>query len=61
MEIKGVTIQVEFDNKLNEAAWVLLDEIRKFQQVEPQLFNNLKGCLKVAIEKYLEEAIEESK
>lgn len=39
---------------LNEAGWVLLREIQKYQHIEPKLWNNLKGCLKVAIEKYIE-------
>jgi hypothetical protein len=54
--------KVEFDDALNEAGWVLLDEIMKYQEVDPHLFNNLKVCLKLAIEVYLtEKAKEESK
>ena len=46
-------INVTSDDALNDAAWTLLDEIGKFQKVEGHLFNNLKGCLKAAIETYL--------
>lgn len=46
-------VNITFDSALNDASWTLLDEIGKFQKVEGHLFNNLKGCLKVAIETYL--------
>lgn len=46
-------VNVTFDDALNVAAWTLLDEVGKFQKVEAHLFNNLKGCLKAAIETYL--------
>lgn len=48
-----MAVEIEFDNALNEAGWDLLDKIGNFQHVEPHLFNNLKGCLKSAIETYL--------
>lgn len=44
---------------LNNAAWVLLDKIQEHQQVDAPLFNNLKSCLKAAIEVYLTENFEE--
>lgn len=43
---------------LNEASWKLLDKIQEYQQVDALLFNNLKGCLKEAIEVYLKEVFE---
>ena len=43
---------------LNSAAWVLLDELGNYSEVEPILFNNLKECLKAAIEEYLKEALQ---
>lgn len=43
---------------LNNAAWELLNKIQEYQQVEAPLFNNLKGCLKEAIEVYLTEVFE---
>jgi len=46
-------------DELNNAAWVLLDKIQEHQQVDAPLFNNLKGCLKEAIEVYLTEALKE--
>lgn len=45
--------EIEFDDALNEAGWTLLEEIQKYQEVDGYLFNNLKGCLKAAIETYL--------
>ncbi len=45
--------KVDFDDALNFAGWVLLEEIQKYQEVDGHLFNNLKGCLKAAIEAYL--------
>ena len=44
---------------LNNAAWLLLERIREYQEVEPYLFNNLKGCLKDSIELFLTEKLEE--
>lgn len=38
---------------LNDATWKLLFKIQEYQEVEPNLFNNLKSCLKAAIEVYL--------
>ena len=46
-------VKIAFDDALNDASWTLLDEIGKFQKVEGHLFNNLKSCLKAAIETYL--------
>lgn len=45
-------------NALNDAAWKLLDEIQivEGKPVSAILFNNLKPCLKAAIETYLNEA-----
>lgn len=41
-------------NELNEAAWMLLDEIVKIDgEISPELFNNLKPVLKEAIELFL--------
>jgi hypothetical protein len=45
---------IEYDDALNAAGWVLLEEIQKYQNVDPLLFNHLKQCLKLAIEKYIE-------
>lgn len=42
---------------LNEASWKLLDKIQEYQQVDALLFNNLKGCLKEAVEVYLNETL----
>lgn len=53
-------IQIKMGSEaLNEAGWRLLEEIQNVtqEQVSPVLFNNLKGCLKVAIEVYLNEAL----
>lgn len=47
-------VEIEYDDALNEAGWTLLEEIQKYQQVDGHLFNNLKFCLKAAIEKYNE-------
>lgn len=52
-------VEIDYDDALNEAGWVLLDEIGKFQKVEGHLFNNMKGCLKAAIEKYLAEQLKQ--
>lgn len=48
-------------SELNNASWKLLEEIQKFQQVDAPLWNNLKGCLKQAIEVYLNESIAQEK
>jgi len=40
-------------DSLNDAAWELLDKISEYQEVNATLFNNLKSCLKAAIEVYL--------
>lgn len=45
---------------LNDASWAILHEIRKFQNVDGHLFNNLKGCLAVGINTY-NTKLEESK
>lgn len=44
---------VEYDDALNEASWVLFNELQKHGEVSTGLFNNLKGCLRVSIETYL--------
>lgn len=49
-----MTIEIEYDDALNEAGYTLLEEIQKYQEVDGHLFNNLKSCLKAAIEKYNE-------
>lgn len=46
-------VEIEYDDALNQAGWELYEMISKFQHVEPRLFNNMKGCLKAAIETYL--------
>jgi hypothetical protein len=46
-------VEIEFDDALNDAAWNLLDGVRKYQEPNAYLFNNLKVCLKEAIEEYL--------
>lgn len=46
-------------SELNDASWVLLEQIEKYQQVDPPLFNNLKGYLKEAIEVFLTKKLEE--
>jgi len=54
-----MTIEINMTgDALNNAAWKLLDKIQEHQQVEAPLFNNLKGCLKEAIEVYLTETFE---
>jgi hypothetical protein len=54
-----MTIQIDMgSDALNEAAWKLLDKIQEYQQVDAPLFNNLKGCLKEAIESYLTQTFE---
>ena len=53
-------IKIEMgSDALNEAAWALLEEIQSVTQeaVSPKLFNNLKPCLKAAIEVYLNQAL----
>lgn len=44
---------VEYDDALNEASLVLLNELQKHGEVSTGLFNNLKGYLRVSIETYL--------
>lgn len=51
--------KVEFDNALNEAGWAMIHELQKFGGVGGRMFNNMKPCLKVAIEKYLSESDKE--
>ena len=46
---------------LNNAAWLLLERIGEYQEVNAYLFNNLKGCLKDSIELFLTEKLEEKK
>lgn len=46
-------IEVNYDNALNEAGWVLIEELRKFGDVNGHQFNHIKPSLKLAIEKYL--------
>lgn len=55
VELKPV---VEYDDALNEAGWVLLNELQKHGEVSTGLFNNLKGCLRVSIEAYLKAKLE---
>lgn len=49
-------MKIEFDNALNEAGWELVSELRKFGDVNGHMFNNIKQCLKSAIEVYLSES-----
>lgn len=51
-------VTIDFDDALNDAGWTLLDKIGEYQHVDGPLFNNLKSCLKAAIETYLEKTIE---
>jgi hypothetical protein len=44
---------------LNKAAWLLHDRISQYQEINAPLFNNIKGCLKDAIELFLTEKLEE--
>lgn len=44
---------------LNNAAWLLLNKMQEYQEINAQLFNNLKPCLKEAIELFLVETFEE--
>lgn len=54
-----MTIQINMTgDALNNAAWKLLDKIQEHQEVEAALFNNLKECLKEAIELYLTDVFE---
>ena len=54
-------MNVEFDNALNDAGLAMIDEMRKYGDFDWGVFNNIKPCLKVAIEKYLEEKEKEGK
>lgn len=53
-------MKIEMGSKeLNEAAWLLHNEIVKIDgEISPQLFNNLKPALKEAIELFLSMKIE---
>lgn len=56
--VQPVAVTVEFDDALNKAGWELLERIYSLNvEVPPILFNNLKGCLKSAIEVYLQEKL----
>lgn len=44
---------------LNNAAWLLVHKIQEHQEMNAQLFNNIKPCLKEAIELFLTETFEE--
>jgi len=50
MEKKEINIG---SDALNDAGWELLNQINQYQAVDGPLFNNLKSCLKAAIEVYL--------
>lgn len=53
-----MSIQVPFDDAMNKAGWELLGKIQDLGvDVPAVLFNNLKGCLKSAIEVYLTEKL----
>lgn len=55
-----MTIKIDLgSDALNNAGWLLLDKIQEHQTVDAPLFNNLKSCLKEAIELYLTEVFEE--
>lgn len=56
-----VKVSINYDNALNDAGWILINAIGRYQEVSPALFNNMKGCLKEAIEAYLEATIKENK
>jgi hypothetical protein len=48
------TVHLEFDDAMNEAGWVMLDNLRDLGvELTPEVFNGLKGKLKDAIEVYL--------
>lgn len=54
MEIEKMSnIEINYDNALNEAGWALIEEMRKFGEVNGNQFNHIKPSLKIAIEKYL--------
>jgi hypothetical protein len=56
--VKPAAVTVEFDDALNKAGWELLERIYALDvEVPAILFNNLKGCLKSAIEVYLTEKL----
>lgn len=54
-------IEIEYDNPLNDAAWALHEQISQYSEINGHLFNNLKSCLKAAIEEYLAKSLEENK
>jgi hypothetical protein len=51
--LDNAPIEIEFDNALNEAGWALSNELSKYGDINGNMFNNMKGCLKIAIEAYL--------
>jgi len=44
---------VKFDNALNEAGWVMINELQKHGEVNGSMFNAMKTCLSSAIGTYL--------
>ena len=44
---------VEYDNALNEAGWEMVTKLQELGPLTGEQFNNMKSCLKSAIEKYL--------
>lgn len=44
---------IEYDNALNEAGWEMVTKLQELGPLTGEQFNNMKSCLKSAIEKYL--------
>lgn len=44
---------VDYDDALNDAGWKLTEGLQKYGNLTGHQFNNVKGCLKEAIEVYL--------
>jgi len=55
------SVEIEYDDALNNACWVLVEELQKHGKVSGKQFNNIKGCLKLTIEKYLTERCDNGK
>lgn len=51
--LDNAPIKVELDNALNGAGLALHNELSKYGDISGGMFNNMKGCLRVAIETYL--------
>lgn len=52
--------KVEYDDALNEAGWVMIERLQSYGPLNGPQFNNMKSCLKDAIEAYLDRKQKES-